>query len=191
MKESSPGDRGIPAIESIEIDEGKYQKIAEDLFEQNKDAILTHPDNTGSSEIDDVLRTLPNETLQHYWGHGVTRGDIVAQIAAAVSMLENNIFFGSTAPLRGSGYADAYTQGSFFAISHKDENLVLGARDRKPQRVQVSSSRKVGFRMTAGAFICNGILESLVEPLRNLYPSARILYARELKDYIEEQKQKI
>ena len=181
MKESTPGDRGIPAIESVEIDEGKYHKIAEDLFEAHKDAILTHPDNGGSSEIDDVLRTLPDETLQHYWGHGVTRGDVVAHIAAALSMLDNNVFFGSTAPLHGSGYADAYTHGSFFAISRRDENLAVGARDRKPQRVKVVSSGKVGLRMDPGAFVCNGRLESLVEPLRQMYPTARILYARELK----------
>ena len=189
MKESGPRQRESSAIEKLTLSNEKYQKLAEELFETHRDTILTHPDYFGHSEIRRTLSNFDDETLQHYWGHGVTRGDIVTQIAAGISMIENNFFFGDAAPLRQSGHINAYTGGSFLAISRKNDQLIIRAADRKPQRVQVDMDGRTrfGLRMDAGAIVCNGKLESLVEPLRQMFPNTKILYAHELKNYLEEQ----
>jgi hypothetical protein len=181
-------------VEEILVDREEFLRKAEELFESNREAILTSPDvANGRYSIEDAVQKLPSEVLNKYWGHGVARGPVEHQIAAVLNILQNNAFVGSTARLAGSGYVDAYTHGGFLAISHKDQYLAPCDTPDKPQRVKFkylnSEEEKWGLRMKLGALVVADRLAVLIKPLRQLYPDANIISTTELPEYIRSQEE--
>lgn len=192
MSEFSEGRRQIPEPEQITIDHDKFRKAAKRLFDAHMEEIMTEaPHRFVHTKIEEVLRQFPSDVMKKYWGHGVTKGELENQLAAALSIIENRVMQGSTAPISGSGYADAYTNGSFFIISRKDgSSIIKGMKDRMPERVKftnVNGNETIGLRVDPGAFVFNNVFDSVVEEVKQMYPDARILHAEELADYIREQ----
>jgi len=185
MKESFEKNHQESILE-VSIDEKHYKHLALKLFEDNKDKILNRPT---SESIEDVLKEFDSEALNKFWGHGATRGDINERIAAAISLLDNKVMIGSCAPLAGSGYNNAYIDGDFFVISHKDHKLV-GRDVKEKQYVKLKETTgkiRTGIKIHPGVFVCNNRFDALVEPLRKLFPDEKILHAGELANYIKEQ----
>lgn len=189
MPESFPN-KETASIQEIFVDEEKLNRTATDLFERNRDEILTHKENYyGRNSIPDALKQFPDEVLQNYWGHGVTRGDKIRNIVAALSMLQNNAFMGSTARLANSGHIDAWTDGDFLAISRRGE-LLSPRLNNQAQRVEFktnSGQTKPGLQLDLGALIITDRLEPIIDDLREMFPQAKIISAAELPDYINEQ----
>lgn len=194
MSEFPEWRRQVPAPEQITIDHEKLRKIAERLFDEHEEEILAAGPSYGMNthtKIEEVLRQFSPEVLKKYWGHGVTKGDLKKQLAAALSIIENRVMQGSTAPIVESGYANAYTNGSFFIISRKDgSSIIKGMKERMPERVKFKDAfgnEAMGLRIDPGAFVFNNVFDSAVEQVKEMYPEAKILYAEELADYIREQ----
>lgn len=185
----------IPEPEEIHIDHEKYRTLAHTLYNDHKSDIENQAANRfHNTKIDSALRQFPKEILQHYWGHGVTRGSIEMQIASALKIIEHRVMIGDAAPLKNSGYANAYTNGSLLVLSRKGGmSLIKGLEQRMPERVKINTEQEgtaVGLRIDPGAFVLNGIFESLIEPLRKMFPEAKIISADELVDYIKDQENK-
>lgn len=205
MDELSKRDRLTSAPEQIILDEIRYKTIATRLFQENRERIEADEDAygygaTSPENIDGILYQLPRDVLNHYWGHGVTRGDTVHNIAAVISILENHIMLGDASPLGGAGHMPPYTSADFVIISRKDgATLIKGLRETgRAQFILVNSSQGEplrdprgnsvrGVKIDLGALVCNRALDSLVEPLREMFPGVKILHASELADYIREQ----
>ena len=189
MSETTKDTRDLPPPEQLSLNEERYNEVAKKLFEEHRNKILA-VSNVRPTAINKALKQFSDEILSHYWGHGVTRGQIEQQIAAAVSILENNVIFGDAAPIK-SGHINAYTDGNFLVISRKGgTNLIKGWDKRMPEFIQTKGNDgrpKKGMRIEPGAFVCNGKVDSLVEPLRKMFPGIKILHAEELGDYIEEE----
>lgn len=91
MSEFSEGRRQIPAPEQITIDHEKFRIIAGRLFDEHETEILSVGPSYGMkihTKIEEVLRQFPPDVLQKYWGHGVTKGDLKKQLAAALSIAD-------------------------------------------------------------------------------------------------------
>lgn len=184
MVESS-GNRESSGPEEILVDEDSLQRAATDLFEQHRDEIL-RPDHDRRS-IARALEQFPDEVLHGYWGHGVTRGGEIGNLAAALSMLQHNAFIGSSARLAGSGYVDAWSHGDFLALSKKDAMLSPSLANNKPQRVAFkfkSGQVKYGLRMDLGALVVSDQFVPIIESMRMMFPQANIIPAAELANYI-------
>lgn len=189
MSESIPAGENY-TIEEISVDENELNRVATELFEKNRDAILTHKENLyGRHSIKDALKQFPDDILRNYWGHGVTRGSETTNIAAALSMLTHHAFIGSTARLAQSGHVDAWTSGDFLAVSCRGEEL-SPRPDNKMQRVQLkltSGQTKWGLHMNLGVLVVTNRLESIIEELRKMFPKTKIISSAEFPDYINEQ----
>ncbi|MEK7208099.1 MAG: hypothetical protein AAB699_00950 [Patescibacteria group bacterium] len=121
------------------------------------------------------LRRIPDEELERYAGHGVTKtsGDVkFGQLAAVLNILATGKIKGDWAPLKNSGYIDAYISGPFLILSHRDENLVSGKKE------------------SIGAVVVNAEFYPLVEKLKELFPDTHIIRASELPDYMELENEK-
>lgn len=195
MSEQPPGQP-----EKGPFNQEECRKIAEDLYVRYQDKLLENRNKpidgnkwwyaTGRGVIEDHLQQFTPEVLSHYWGHGITRGNEIDHLAAAVSILANKAIKGSTAPLYHSGYVDAYTDGSFLVISHKGDHLVERDQDKKPSFTSLGENRSTGEEVRAvkinpGAFVVNANFYPLVDELRRMFPEVNVLYANQLPEYIK------
>ncbi len=178
--------------EKIQIDREKYERIAHDLYQENwQDIDGISNENNGDDGIDKALDEIDPEVLNKFWGHGVIRGDYQRQIAAVLSIIENNVISGDFGPLRGSPYLDAYTDANFLVVSNYRHNLINGntTEERRRQQVRAVDQQghsRIGIKIKPGVFACNKRLDVLVPHLRKLFPDATILRANELSDWIRE-----
>lgn len=131
--------------------------------------------------IDHYLREIPKETLEHYYGHGITRGRDLEWLTAALNILANESVRGDTSKLAGSGFIDAYTDGSFLAILEKDNPYPGG----KPQR-----PNEIGLKINLGALVVNTKFYPLVDALKSMFPNKTIIKANEIPQYFEGQNEK-
>ncbi|MGB7957904.1 MAG: hypothetical protein WCF77_03650 [Minisyncoccia bacterium] len=182
------------------------RKIAEDVLARYQKEIAENRDrpvdgiewwyaSPQRGVIEDHLRQFPPDVLRHYYGHGVTRGDQLDHLTAAISILTNNAVQGGVARLEGSGYADAYTNGSFLAVSRRDDEMIDRDKNKAPALVSLGQNQYTGKEITAmkihpGALVVNAEFYPIVPELRAMFPEANILYANELPDYIKEEEDK-
>ena len=190
-----------PIIEKI-VNHEDCRKEAEELYNKFKEQIELQI----NQPIDDIyqmgepypkliehyLESVPKEIQSHYWAHGITKGRSLDQLASAISVLRNKAIVGDTARLRGSGFQDAWTHGNFVVISKKDMGLILGEtpEERKKQIINLGKKRYsendiTAIRVDVGAIVVNAEFYPLVEELRKRFPEVKILYARELSDYLQ------
>lgn len=195
MSEQPPNQNEKPVI-----GEQECRRITEDLYARYQKELLENHNKpvdgnkwwyaTGKGVIEDHLRQFTPEVLNHYWGHGVTKGNEIDHLAAAISILANSAIRGSTAPLYNSGYVDAYTDGSFLVISHKGDHLIERDENKKPSFVSLGENKSTGeeiraIKINPGAFVVNAAFYPLVEELKRMFPDAHILYANQLPEYIK------
>lgn len=121
------------------------------------------------------LREIPDEELERYIGHGITKtsgvveNPRIGQLTALLNILATGEIKGSWAPLKNSGYIDAYTSGPFLILSRRDENLISGQRQ------------------SIGVAVINAEFYPIVERLREFFPNMNIIKASELPAYIHEE----
>jgi hypothetical protein len=186
------------------VSEKECRKIAEDILARYQQAILekvNYPvDDGGLLEpamanvaIEKNLRKIPSQTLREYRGHGVTRGNHVDRLTAAISILENEAMKGDCARLAESGRIDAYADGDFLAVSRKGDQFMEWSGeggDRRPVFVSLGENEYTGkdiraVKIRPGALVVNAYFYPIVEELRRMFPGKKILYANELQDYIK------
>lgn len=173
--------------EQILIDDGRYKKLANDLYKDNYDAIERDRDFDRKS-IPEFLEQIDIKILDQYQGHGVTRGTYEEQIAAAISLLDSKIMLGYSASLMRS-----YTDGSLLVISLKNHNLIETDENGEDKSVDIKTSDgeiKAGMKIQPGAFVFNDQFDVLVEDFKKLFPNENILHAWEIADYIKMQEKK-
>lgn len=126
----------------------------------------------GKSGISLYLKDVPEEVQKRFVGHGITRQDATGNLAALISIIQDNVLKGDSAPLRGSPQQDAFSTADFFIISHLDKQLISVRTPNGQATVDV------------GAYIIDTKFYPLVEKLKGLFPNANIIRANELADYI-------
>lgn len=198
---------GLPSENQNErppLSQAECRKIAEDIYARHEKALLEHQEEavdgdawwhaSGRGVIGKQLEQFPPEILHEYWGHGVTRGNKLDRLTAAISILSDGAMKGDIAPLTRSGYADAYIDGDFFAISHKGKQLMEYDQNRRPIFISLGENEYTGKEIKAvkinpGAIVVNAWFYPIVEELRSRFPKATILYANELPEYIMKEEQ--
>jgi hypothetical protein len=178
------------------------REIAEEIYGKYERELLEHQEQpvdgdsgwraTGRGVIENHLKQFSPETLHDYWGHGVTRGNKLDRLTAAISILSDGAMKGDSAPLADSGYVNAYTDGDFLALSHKGKQLMEYDENRRPIFISLGENEYTGREIKAvkinpGAFVVNAWFYPIVEELRSRFPQATILYANELPDYIKKE----
>lgn len=175
------------------LDMSSYNRRAEDLYRAHEEEIQ-RDSNEGQvhneRDIGFVLRGVSDDVLRRYAGHGVTRDATEGNIAAALSLLENNIIIGDIAPLKTAGHLAAYTSGDFLVISRRGGFTGPEGRAVEPLVVNINGRQVHGKKVTVGALVCNLSTDSLVEALRSQFPGSTVLHSSELVDYIQEQERR-
>jgi hypothetical protein len=129
--------------------------------------------------IEYYMREIPKETLEHYYGHGITRGRDLEWLTAALNVLSNEGVRGDVSKLVGSGFIDAYTHGSFLVILKKDDAFP-GGKPQKPDETGL-------FKINLGALIVNTKFYPLIDEMRRMFPKRTIIKANEIPHYFEQQ----
>jgi hypothetical protein len=176
------------------------RQIAEEIYGRYEKELLEHQEEPVDGDkgwyannrgvIENHLARFSPEVLHEYWGHGVTRGNKLDRLTAAVSILSDGAMKGDSAPLAASGYVNAYTDGDFLAISRQGKQLMEYGEDRRPIFISLGENEYTGREIKAvkinpGALVVNAYFYPIVEELRSRFPQANILYANELPEYIE------
>jgi hypothetical protein len=177
--------------EKILVDTEKYHGIVMDLlkahWEEIYEAENAFPPLQGIAE---ELKELPEDILKDYYGHGVTRGSVENQISSILSLIENETIIGDIGELGRSAYISAYNTGGFLVILDPDDYLAWrkkSSEERGDSRVQVvdgNGTAKFALKFKPLAVVCNSHLDSLVEPLKQMFPSTTVISAREVKNFI-------
>ncbi len=162
-------------------------ELARQLYAEFEPAIIANLDREmdGVKEYRDYpnlikhfLKQVPEEEQERYAGHGITKtsgvieNPTLGQLAAFLNILATGEIKGSWAPLKNSGYIDAYKSGPFLILSYKDENFVRGQRQ------------------SIGAAVINAEFYPMVEKLRELFPDMNIIKANELPNYMGKKNEK-
>lgn len=106
------------------------EQIAQALFDRHKSEILEpwnkfeEPDGfeMPNQAIAVNLDEIPQSVLKQYWGHGITKGTEMQQLAALISIAQKKTIKSWCGPL-GTGQFSAYDNGAFLIISPKGQNL--------------------------------------------------------------------
>jgi len=105
--------------------------------------------------------------------HGITRGEERVQLQSLLTILKGGELKGSWAPLRGSGYVDAYTTGGFTLVSPMDEGLVLDNGE-----------------LNVGVVVVNPYFIPLMSTLKEMYPQHTFIKAENFPAWVDNQKKK-
>jgi hypothetical protein len=168
-------------------------RIARDLFDRHAKELAEFqvPDNQllterereatkfGRSSIKHYLSKFPPEVLERFSGHGVFRGDPEKNLAILINILQNQTIKGDSARLVNSGYYDAGKDGDVLLLSHIDQ--ALGIHDEEGNQI----SNSIGWKADIGAYVVNSRLYPVIDDLRAFFPTANIIKANELPNYID------
>ena len=138
------------------------------------------------------LAYLPDEIKEHYYGHGITRGNELEKLAAFISVAKNKLIKGEYSILKSHGYGDVFIhRADFFILSKKDIRLDVGIKNEstgqdKPEFVNIDGEYS-GWKVDAGAFIVDTKFYPLVEELKKICPDANIIKANEIPKYLASQ----
>ncbi len=145
-----------------------YKKYWEQIAQQNKEK---DPYGRGLK-----LDKVPVETLKHYNGHGITRGDEEQTLAALLNILANRTIKGWEGPIGSSGY-NAWAGGDFMIISKPDSSLAI----RENGKTKVND---IGMEVDIGGVIVANRMRPIIEELRRLYPDIEIVSNEDAPEYL-------
>ncbi|MBP7842786.1 hypothetical protein KA017_02160 [Candidatus Woesebacteria bacterium] len=111
--------------------------------------------------------------LARFSAHGITKGKEEIQLQALLAILTTQEIKGDWAPMSGSGYANAYTHGSFILIAPIDESLKI---DEKTLNI--------------GVVVVNPYFVPLIPTLKKNFPNFSFIKAEEFPKWVEDQKKK-
>ncbi len=190
----------IPPEEAEQVVPYAESKVAARvLLEQYKDRILENaykdvnnlapeereylPTELYQNAIRAYIRKVPEDIQKEYWGHGVTKGHEVDQLAAAINLLENSAVTGDFGQLQ-SEYISAYTSGSFLVIADHDEPFQKNKNSRELERILIGDRWALKFNL--GALVVNTEYYPLIEKLQEMFPGRNIIKASEMPQYLEQ-----
>jgi len=170
-----------------------HQKEIEDIAYTEVDGVDGNYGHDGYPNlIAHFTREVPEEQLQRFWGHGITRGRVLDQLTAAINILENRAMIGDSAQLKSS-WQSTWTDGPFLVISEKDKALVLGNthEERGRNLLTIGANPYTGedvraIKINIEALVVNAKFYPLVEDLRKRFPDVNIIYARDLPAYLSQ-----
>jgi hypothetical protein len=171
-------------IETIDIS----TKRAEVLYGRYKDQILNMWFGEGEPPEGEIvpdkligryLKRIPPDVLNKYWGHGITRGNELGQLAALINIATNHSIKGWAGRLTESGYG-AWTDGSFLILSPRDQDIFV-RKDGRP--IMIDGERA---QANIGAIVVNSYFDLLTEELQAMFPDLKIIKANQLPDYFAE-----
>lgn len=164
------------------------QELLDNMYKEVDGVEATYRDYPNL--IEHFIKQVPEEQLKKFWGHGITRGRDIDQLAAAINILENKAMRGDSAQLK-SVWQSAWTDGPFLVISVADKPLVPGEtfEERGKNVIKIGEHRYTGedikaIKIDIGALVVNAKFYPLVEDLRKRFPDVNIIYARDLPAYL-------
>lgn len=180
-------DKLITFEESMEI----AKKLSEKYKTQIEENLYKDIDNWGEpytdyqKSIEHFLKEVPEDTLKHFQGHGITKKSTLDQLAGALNILANKSIKGWCGPLEGStqGY-NAYRRGFFLIISNFDKPL---ASFKKDNNENIPETNEIGWLADIGAFVIDTKYYPIVEELKKMFPEVNIIKANELTQYFKKQ----
>ena len=173
----------------VSVEESK--KLAQELLTKYDSEIMlqAHKDINGwnmpfavemyQNAIGHYLEEIPEETLGHYWAHGISRGRDLEWLAGALNVLANGGIKGDVGKLNGM-FQGFMTQSSFLVILEKDNPFPNG-KPEKPDETGL-------FKVNVGALIVNTKFYPLVDELKSMFPDRIIIKANEIPEYFAENK---
>ena len=177
--------------ERVLIDSERYDRTAHELYLKHSDSIYdTKNTFPPVYELRDKLKKLSRERLGTFWGHGISRGTVEQQIAAALSVIENSAISGDIGRLAESGHIDAYTHGCFLIIldpivtAEYFTKTAAQRRDSIVELVNQDGSIKRAMLLKPLAVVTNAHIDSLVPDLKKLYPNCTILTSGEVVGFL-------
>lgn len=169
--------------ESLELSKKLWEKYKEEIFANYEKDV----DNLGEMWIpqyqkstDIFLDKIPEEIQEHYWGHGVTRGDDFEVVASVLNIMANKFMKGDSAPLAGVGAYGPWTSADFFVISKADKPLYLEGSEND---IRGEDGRTKATKVDIGAIVVDVKYYPMVEELRQMYPDVNIIKANQIPEY--------
>lgn len=158
--------------------------LAKELFEKHKAELYgpwknyEGPDGAEmpNHAIQLNLLDVPDEELENYWGHGITKGEKLDHLAAIIDIAMNNRVNGWTGRLNG-GQFGAYTNGSFLVLSPPGQQL-MRENDGQPVLLEDGS-----WEANIGMIVINDFFYPLADELQSRFPGVKFIKARDLVDY--------
>ena len=171
----------------------KSREDAERLFIKYHDQIAeasTKPFDEGVSPfkpneaIEFFLEKFPDEVLNEFVGHGMSKRGSTDILGAFLNALANHTIRGDTGRLKHGAkptYLLAYTHSPFLILSRYRKDLASLDQNGKARR------NAIGLVIEPGAFVVNNEFYPIVDEIRAMYPDAPILKANEIPAYIKSQ----
>lgn len=169
----------------------KSLEIVDYLFNKYKDEMRKNLNkdvdgwgNGGSYQRSNqyYFRRIPEKILEHYWGHGITRGDERDRLASLLCISANKSIRGTIAGF--SSQMSPYTNAEFIVISQKDKEMDI--REIKPGTdytvpvLDIDGSMKI---KNLGAISIDVKYYPMYEELKKMFPDVNIIKANELNKY--------
>ncbi len=154
------------------------EKIKENLSKDVDGWDETYTDYQRS--IDHFLEQIPDDILNRYQAHGITRKDEIDRLAAVLNILANSSIKGWSGRLGGeTGGYGAYKNADYLVISKLDKPLSI--KNEKGE----TRFNEIGWEADIGAFVVDTKYYPLVEELKAMFPTTNIIKANELPKYFE------
>jgi len=182
----------VPHEESLELAKklfAKYESQIRDNMGKDIDG-WGEPYTDYQKSIQHFLEKIPDDILERFHGHGITRKSTLDQLAGVLNILVNKSIKGECGPLGGkTGYPNvgAYKRGDFLVISKIDKGLpITEERDGHQQPI----FNEVGWMANIGAFVIDARYYPMVEELKRMFPDVNIIKANELTEYLKAEETK-
>lgn len=182
-RESSELDEIVSFEESLYLAKEllvKYQKQIEKNLYEDVDGWGEDYESCYQNSIGHFLEEVPEELLERFDGHGMTKNSEINRLAGALNVLANKAIKGECGHLK-SRHIPAYTHGDFLIVSKIDKGLpITHIKDSRKQPI----FNKIGWTADIGAFVVNTHYYPIVEELKKKFPDVNIIRANELKEYL-------
>ncbi|MFA6274349.1 MAG: hypothetical protein WC662_04265 [Candidatus Paceibacterota bacterium] len=185
----SPG-KFIPFEENLKIAEQlleKYKKEIKNNLQRDVDGWYGGEENTrgGYQEsIKHYMEETPNEILEHYTGHGVTKGHQEERVASLLSIASNKSIKGS---FGGFGKKmvmwTPYTDAEIFVLSPKDQNMQIRTKKTESGLSEPIFNEDRSWKANIGAIVIDVKYYPLFEELKTMFPDVNIIKANQLPEY--------
>ncbi len=168
-------------------------ELAKDLLNRHKNEILGQKDKDvdgwgtpytdHQKSIRHFIDKTPQDILERFVGHGITKKGEIDRLAAALNILANKSIQGSCGQLAGNiGGYNAYKDGDFIVISKLDTNFrIMQELDGRLQ----PELNEIGLLVNIGAFVVDTKYYSMVEELKTMFPDVNMIKANELPEYLK------
>ncbi|MCC6639455.1 hypothetical protein IT409_02770 [Candidatus Falkowbacteria bacterium] len=125
------------------------------------------------------------EVLERFFGHGITRGNEVARIAALMAILNDHVIKGDSGRLMNSGHVDAFVAP--IMILSKVDRPLMDKEYYKKHQSELAYVQVNGWKPDIGAIVLDVKYYPLAEELKKRKPEFNIIKSEELPAYFQSQ----